>query len=268
MVRAGITLILFVTVFAMMREISYTWREQLPSSPVNADKGVKVVEGLPEMGVMQPTVPAVMPDLKSGYIFNEERLIESEAVKNARALASAGNDLGIKADIAQLTYSGSIIGDTFRQALVSFPPGKKSAAPQKSRTRQQRTSRSAALETAQLKVGDVLSGYQVAEISADKITFKKGDEVLEKFLYDPDKTRVAPIRKAKAPSAATPNRPRPVPSRASAPEQATSRSADRATRRMVVRKPPPMPDTSSRAGRRSRTVTPPVSTPPMPTLHK
>jgi hypothetical protein len=279
MVRAGIALILFVTVFAMMRGVSTTWRKQLPDSPVAVGQKVTGVEGLPEMMDLQPTAPAVMPDLSAGYLFNEARLIESEADKNAQALASAGNDLGINADIGQLTYSGSLIGDTFSKALVSFPPSPKSAGPPASRGRQRRTPKGSALETAQLEIGDVLSGYQVAAISAEKITFKKGDEVLEKFLYDPDKKRVAPIRSNQAPPAMTPNRPPPAPARGAAPRQTTTgQSAEAlpaeaipadsdpgAPRRMVVsRRPPPRPDTS-RGNRRERLVRPSVSTPPMPT---
>lgn len=284
-VRAGIALILFVTVFAMMRGVSTTFRKQLPDSPVKVEKKVKGGEEFPGMEALQPSPPAVMPDLRSRYLFNEARLIESEADKNARALGANGNDLGINADIAQLTYSGSIIGDKFSKALVSFPPGQKNSGPQISRTRQRRqrrTTKNSALESAQLTIGDVLSGYRVAEISADKITFIKGDEVLEKFLYDPDKQRIVPTRKTKAPAATTPNRPPPAPARAPALRQTTTGGsagvtptdtmpADvdrRATRRMVVsRRRPPRPDTS-RASRRARSTRASVSTPPIPSLQQ
>lgn len=278
MVRAGITLILCIAVFAMMRGISETWRGQLPSLPARDGKKVEKVSGPPAKLNLQPTAPMVMPDLKQGYLFNEDRLIESEADKLAEDAEDHGNDLGISADVDQLTYSGSIIGDTFSQALVSFPPGKEAVKPQRSGSRRQRVSKSSAEETARLKVGDVLSGYLVAEISPDKLVLKKGDEVLEKFMYDPNKKRVAPTRQPRAPS--TPERPLPAAANAPAPvrastgpfgaavkaqQEATTSTPQRATRRMVVsRKPPPRPDTS-RVSRRGSSSTPSISTPPMPT---
>nr|MBF0222996.1 hypothetical protein [Desulfobulbaceae bacterium] len=277
MVRVGITVLLFIAVFAMMRGISETWRGQLPSLPARDGKKVEKVAGPPAKLNLQPTAPIVMPDLKPGYLFNEERLIESEADKLAEEGEDHGNDLGISADVAQLTYSGSIIGDTFSQALVSFPPGKDAPKTQQSGSRRQRVSKSSAEETARLKVGDVLSGYLVAEISPEKLVLKKGDEVLEKFMYDPDKKRVAPTRQPRA--AATPERPAPASTNAPAPLRATTGGAaavtapqegaaatpQPVTRRMVIsRKPPPRPDTS-RVSRRGRSSTPEISTPPMPT---
>lgn len=284
MVRAVITLILCLSVFVMMREISHTWRGQLSSSQVKAVKKAAADDSVPAMVSLQPVVPAMMPDLKPGYLFNEERTIVEEAVVNQEPEFN-GNDLGIDADIEQLTYSGSIIGDTFSTAVVMFPPAKKVSAPRNARGRRLNASSTSSEESIQVNVGDVLSGYQIAEISPDKIVLKKGAEVVEKFLYDSNKKRVAPSRAPRVRAPATPSRPGPAPANAPVPRPATTGAAagsattdgapgtpapsavQSAPRRMVIsRTPPPRPDTS-RVNRRRRTGSS-FPTPPMPLVNK
>lgn len=282
MIRLVITAVLFISVFVMMQAISSTWRQQMQTVPLQAERKEAPVEvaATPDL---QPAVPSVLPDLKSGYLFNEERLIENETAKVLDDEGVLVNDLGIDASIEELTYSGSIIGDTFSRAIISYPEKKQ----QRGSTRGRGKSAASGTATAQLTEGDMLNGYKVTSILADKIVFSKGGDVLEKFLYDPSKNRVTPTRQVKTParggaSALAPPSPvgaaptgsaapPPMPTAAVTERGAAPAPARRvvtpqpaASRRVISRRPPPQPDTS-RVSRRRRSSGP-ASTPPMPHL--
>jgi len=275
--RLAIAAILFISVFAMMRNISSTWRENRLPVPVVAKKtgGIVAPGTASPVGISKSLTPSSLPDLKVGYLFNADRLLVGEEGKNVHNLA-AGNDLGIQADIKTVTYSGSIIGDSLKQAIIVVPGVKQSRASKTRSVRRRKTSsRQKNIQNVLVKEGDLLSGYTVASISAERIIFEKGNEKIVKLLYDPHKKRTSPTRQARISrrSAARSEfvaRPAGTPPavRSSIIRRQITRSVRPASgRRLVVpRRPPAKPNTSrvARRGRRGSSL--PVATPPMPMI--
>jgi len=260
MIRLTIAAILFISLFVMMRGISTVLRESnLPEAAVVSQKAAPAPV-LPGKVISQPTVPEVLPDLKSGYLFNAERQLAGEVKKNG---AGEGNDLGIQTDIQAVVYSGSIIGDTFRQAIIAVPGAKGMISKAKS-LRWRKTSRpSANSKSIRVKEGDVLSGYTVVDISPDKIVFEKGAEKVEKLLYDPDKQRSVPGRQTAVHNhGRLPARPDVVTRPAGTPTTPSSR------RLVITRKPSTHPDTGKVVRRRRRSTggRQPIVIPPSPTV--
>jgi hypothetical protein len=271
MMRLAIAAILFVSVFAMMRGISTTWRQNMLSVPAVVEKTGKPVAPTTTTPAQLPPKPVVsgkLPDLKAGYLFNADRLLEEEGAQKKAENLAAGNDLGIKADIKTVIYAGSIIGENLKQAIIVVAGAKKTKTPRtRSRRKKKSSSRKGNVQNIRVKEGDLLSGYTVASISPEKIVFSKGNEKVEKLLYDPDKKRTSPsklARSAPVPRSEVVARPAGTPS----PPRTIARPTS--GRRLVVpRRPPTKPNTSrvARRGRRSSSLRPPVATPPMPVMH-
>jgi len=274
MMRLIIAAVLFISLFAMMRGVSTTWRENRLSSPAVVKKTAKPVATdniTPEKTATPPMQPGKLPDLKVGYLFNADRLLVGDGDRKKAEDLAASNDLGIQTDIKSVVYSGSIIGDNLKQAIIVVPGAKKrQAAKRRSIRRKKSLSRgSKNIQNVRVKEGDLLSGYTVASISPEKIVFKKGNEQVEKLLYDPDKKRTAPSRQSRKPIPRAQVMARP----ARTPPSPVSRqlfSRPVSGRRLVVpRRPPARPDTSrvARRGRRSGSLRSPVAMPPMPVIH-
>jgi len=293
MARIAVIGVLFISVFLMIRGISETWKNRLiPESelvptPISQQQDSSVNLQPEEQLSFNPEVPLVLPDFNASYLFNEDRELEgdegkAEEVDPADSLPPA-NDLGIKTDIEAVTYSGSIIGDNFKVAIISYTPdrtakttaseqNKSKASPSRRRSSRAKTPSRNSTEYARIKEGDMLSGYLVAAIDPDKIVFRKGQEApIEKYIYDPDKKRQTPSRSSSSlrPSAATP-RPRPTGSTSgrtttSTGEKILKVKSNLPTRQNVTtRQPPPKPDTSRVSRRRRSTVTPPSGLPTIP----
>ncbi len=274
MMRLIIAAVLFVSLFAMMRGVSTTWRENRLSAPVVVKKTAKLLATdniPPEKTASQPVVPGKLPDLKAGYLFNADRLLVGDGDRKKAEDLAAGNDLGIQADIKSVVYSGSIIGYNLRQAIIVVPGAKKGQAAKRRSIRRRKSSfrGNKNIQNVRVKEGDLLSGYTVASISPEKIVFKKGNEQVEKLLYDPDKKRTAPSQQSRRPTPHTQVVARP----ARTPPSPVSKqffSRPVSGRRLVVpRRPPARPDTSrvARRGRRSGSLNSPVATPPVPVIH-
>lgn len=207
MIRLAIVLALLLSSAAMMRGIAADW-QQGPMTSADSTAAKALPTGgeatlSPQERPMQPVVPGILPDFKDGYLFNQERMLASdEPLPVAEEEESEVEDMtGIVAKMGDVSYAGSIIADNFSRALIVYTEAAKSATPA------QRTSRSSKVKApvpeggekhAQLEVGDLLDGYQVAEILPDKLIFTKGDETVEKMLYDPEKKRQAPPPRAAA----------------------------------------------------------------------
>lgn len=211
MIRPALVLALLLSAAVMMRGLASDWKKT-PLPPVdNAAKkeapiaAMAPVASSPVKG-LQPVVPATLPDLKTGYLFNPERMLAgAEAVPPADDTEAAGDELlpAIAASIGEVTYTGSIIADAFSRAIIVYPAAPKAAAVAQPASRSSRSkppsTAGGAEEHAQLEVGDMLDGYAVAEILPDKLVFTKGDETVEKLLHDPDKKRQAPAPMPAAP---------------------------------------------------------------------
>lgn len=281
MIRYGAIALLFLSVFLMIRGISETWKNKaLPSSTVTG-KQSPLGESVGEDIIFNPTLSPDMPDFKVGYLFNEQRVLEEDKgpapVPEEENLA--GNDLGIQTNINETTYSGAIIGDTFKKAIITFTPAPEPAATKGKTSRLSRRTQtpkksSGALQTTQLEEGDLISGYKVASIGPDKIVFTKAEEVIEKYIYDPNKKRAQPVSRAQPatiepprPMDGAPAAPQPTQTTQSTPAAAatqqpasaetpgrqtvTARQPSTARRLVVSRKPPARPDTSRVSRRRS-----------------
>ena len=295
MIRAAAAAILAITLVFLMQGISATWRQKIELSPPASKVKSAPAPDLAAIGEgigTRPKVPLALPDLKQGYLFNEERAVEEE-IPEPEEEEFHGNDLGLNAKVDDIQFSGAVIGASFKVALISYP---EAARPKKMGSKRLgRSAKSIAkrgrggMKNARVKEGDLVNGYKVAAIYPDKIVFEKGKDTIEKFLYDPEKKRIIPKRASR--TAPPPGRaarpgigvPPPPPGGAEAPPlppgigtrtvkgissklkitEGTRNRPRLPTKKIVVtRRPPPTPDTS-RVSRRRRapSMAPPVSSP-------
>jgi len=264
MIRLGSIILLSISVIFMIKTVSDTWDNKPSFEQVfeeqKQDEAPIVVEENP---VSTPQIQTTIPDLNIGYLFNEARLLEekTEAGPSPSKDDLEGGDTGIKTDINSVTYSGSVITDSFRKAIVTYtaaPQPKTSVTDKKARSSRRKkrvVPRRTSKATLMLMEGELIGGYKVTAIAPDKIVFSKGEEVIEKNIYDQNKKRV--ISRAPSKVAKMPTRPRPTadpagmapPVRktvAATPASTISKAKRPAsTRKLVVsRKPAPKPDTS------------------------
>ncbi len=273
MIKLAISAILFITVFVMMRSIATTWRENKIAEPQTAARRInKPVIPPPsaQPPAVTPPAAAALPNLGKGYLFNPERSLTGADNTTAERL-NAANDLGIRTDISEVTYTGSIIGDNFKVAILTIPTPKTRFRPSPQnrftpRNRFRPPRNRSAVKNLQVKEGDLLSGYKVTAITPDKIIFEKDGDKVEKLLYDPDKKRHYTFRGRQTPHFVRPAEPRQVPvSRTNTIRpraQTTGRSSGR--RLIITRRPPIKPDTSRVARRRQAPQSIPTVAPPMP----
>ncbi len=273
MIKFAISAILLITVFVMMRGIATTWRENKMAEPAAAarrtNKPVTPRSPAAQPPVAVPPAAAALPNLEKGYLFNPERNLTGTDNTAAEKLNGA-NDLGIQTNISKVTYTGSIIGDNFKVAILTIPAPKTRFRPSlqnrfNPRNRFRPPRNHSAVKNLRVKEGDLLSGYKVTAITPEKIIFEKDGDKVEKLLYDPDKKRnytfhgrQTPhfVRPAKSPLVPV-NRTNPIRPRV----QTTGRSSGR--RLIITRRPPVKPDTS-RVARRRQAQSIPAAAPPMP----
>jgi len=162
-----------------------------------------------------PVVPEALPDVEKGYIFAEKRKIEKEPPPGAvkPEVVEPGPEV-----LDSVNYVGSlIIGDT-RRALVTYQepakdpggpggpgvPGGRRPAPIGRRPPPPDAASQGASQNKQLVQGDRLLGYQVGLIEPSRIVFEKGEQKVEKFLYDRKKKRMEAVisRPENSPAAA------------------------------------------------------------------
>lgn len=137
-----------------------------------------------------PSVPSPLPDLYSGYLFNEERFLQKEEDKEKEGPEDEnGTDLAV--NMETVFYTGSIIIGNLRKGLIAYSPFKTTPVSRIEKGKRP-SARQKSIKYAQLVAGDSLSGYKVVSVEADRIVFKKGPETLEKMLYDSEKKRIAP----------------------------------------------------------------------------
>jgi hypothetical protein len=154
---------------------------------------------------LYPAVGKPLPDLYEGYLFNEERLLVRE--DDVKEEDTGDTHQGIRVNIEDVMYVGSlIIGDT-RKGLISYPnkpqPAKSTKSSKLSRTRTRVPKRTIKRRNyAQVLVGETFSDYKVVAVESDRIEFAKGGKTIVKQLYDPEKKRltlpgrVSPVKKS------------------------------------------------------------------------
>lgn len=160
-----------------------------PLEVVSRDEGdaVEKTVAVPALVTLNPPVPAVLPDLNDGYLFNKERSFEEAG------LGAADNGQGA-IDLAEVSYEGSWIVGEVPKALIAYQekssvPARPAAVSRRGASRLQRSFAPAVLRHKQLALGGNFMGYVVMRIEKDRLVFKKGDEVVEKFLYGQKKIR-------------------------------------------------------------------------------
>ena len=131
------------------------------------------------MSAFYPRPPTKLPDLNKDYIFNGQR-----------ALAGAGNQGKEQrlqhVDINSVQYSGSIISGSTTRAILNYTL--RTTTPLRRNLRPGKQNQ----QHLQVTVGDTVDGYRVTEIFPEKIVFSRGNDKIEKHLYDQDKKRVEP----------------------------------------------------------------------------
>ena len=159
-------------------------------------KDKKTIRRIGSSVKLYPVVPGHLPDLYDGYLFNEERmLLRADEVNE-----DEGGDAhqGIRANIEDVMYVGSLIIGDIRKGLICYPNKGQSpqsfkdlAARKKSKKRTTKQ-----LNYAQLLVGETFSDYKVVAVESDRIEFSKADKKITKQLHDPARKRLAPPRVA------------------------------------------------------------------------
>jgi hypothetical protein len=162
-------------------------------TPNDGDVAEKIAAPAPAS--LNPPVPPVLPDLNDGYLFNRERNFEEVD------LGAAGSGRG-EIDLAEVSYDGSWVVGEVPRGLITYqeksPVARRPAAVlRRGVAPSQRSSAPAAARHKQLTLGENFMGYIVMQIEKDRIVFKKGEEVVEKFLYD-QKNRAAVDSAAKS----------------------------------------------------------------------
>jgi hypothetical protein len=133
-----------------------------------------------------PSVPDEVPDLSSGYIFREDRSLN----RNQQA---AGNTFD-RIDIDDLFFSGSIISDEGKIALVIYQEQPTATTrPPRAAGRQRLNRKGGAYENQKLRLHDIIGGYTVADIFPEKLVLTREDQSVEKYLYDPAKPSTQPL---------------------------------------------------------------------------
>ena len=186
MVKQAITAALAILCLLLVKATIDTFRaspalQQDVNEVVKKDevKKTKVREPLE----LNPAIKATLPDLGTGYLFNAERFL----AKGSSRLDKAGKGSGDNIRMDDVVFSGAILGEGYKKAIVSYQIKAKTAAQIKRAGPRAKAPDSK--ETIQLEVGDQLGGYKVKEITSDFILFAKGSDTIKKTLFDPGKDR-------------------------------------------------------------------------------
>lgn len=171
---AALILCLLVQGYALIEALRF---DPLQESAPMADKeraGKRVVPR--SAGVsFYAKPPAQLPDLNTGYIFNEQRNLAGAAgsVVPGRKVEDVSME--------NVEYSGSVITQASTRALLTY-----TITGPATRRRVAAGGREGHLT---VEVGDTVDGYKVSEILPEKIIFTKGGEKIEKILRDRAKAR-------------------------------------------------------------------------------
>ncbi len=194
MVRISIIIGLIVSLFFLVRGTVNIWENENDLETTVAEVSRSSTMPLPISERFYPAVPEILPDLSKNYLFNEERNLELEE-EIAEEEPETGIGIADDVDFATVNYVGSIIGGKVKKAIVSYSkyqPTKRERPARAGRAKRKPQRAGSAMEQATLQLGDTFGGMKVAEIEPDRIAFEGDGDRIEKFLYDPNKKRLAP----------------------------------------------------------------------------
>ena len=196
--RMGILVSLVLSLLAILWQIVAEPTEVLHPAAIATNEEATTEKPVPPVAVFYPPVPAVLPDLNEGYLFNSTRSfteIESD-------LPGAASNL---VDLSEVSYVGSLIVGDLHKGLIIYHekiPARRQTSPTSRRAARQRKPVVKTVAKHKLLVlGEKFMGYIVEKIEKDRIVFKNGDEIVEKFLYDQNKKRVTVVSAAKSQAA-------------------------------------------------------------------
>jgi hypothetical protein len=184
-----ITLIsgLLISLFFLVRAIAGTWQgEEVPVMPVSAQASPAAMSE--NRIVFYPPVPAELPDLNLGYLFNEARLLVVEPKTDKK-------DAEPMIAIADVSYIGSVISSDRRVGIIGYREQGAAIGLQQASGRIRPGGQAAAAvdKHAHLAPGENFSGYLVVEVLPEKIVFEKDGIKIEKSIVKANKDRKAPM---------------------------------------------------------------------------
>lgn len=186
-----------MTLVLLSMEFAETWKEttSFAITPVEVDDKAIAAQHVEKVD-FYPPVPAALPDLYEGYLFNQDRFL----AEPGETVAEQSDDTGEDIDLGDVTYVGSLIMGSTRQGIITYPDPETTVTKRRvTRGRSRISKRAAALKarrgktrrlSRQVNVGDNFSGYEIDMIQPDQIVFVRDEERVEIDLYDPDKDRI------------------------------------------------------------------------------
>lgn len=200
MLRIAIVIALLISLVTLSR-LGMRLLEPEPTAkpPVTKQDGVATQSVEPEPSTTAtsyyPAVPQALPDLNTGYLFTENRSVVGEGEGTPKGGPEKNGEPEV--DIYSVVFIGSIISGNTRKAIISAPPPRDGQPKTTGRAGKVAGSRRAAAaqakaqEYARVTEGEIFRGYKVKLVSPDKIVFERGEEIVERLLYDPSKKRAA-----------------------------------------------------------------------------
>ncbi len=219
MLRITLIAVLVLSFFYLVKAGTISWQYESDEKEIISKKAESNQKLLTKKISFYPAVSDPLPDLNEGYLFSESR--QAEVVDSVGITDSEAADSNIDLDV--IMYTGSIITPTARKGIVTYQVKEKVVRRGSSRIRGKVAITKS--ENKLLVLGDSIDGYEVNEILPEKIVFVKGEDTVEKPLYDPDKVRKTPPQPArKKKKAATVKKPTAPVVRTSPGTKATAKS--------------------------------------------
>ncbi|MBU0675805.1 MAG: hypothetical protein KJ950_14280 [Proteobacteria bacterium] len=229
MIRVVAAIVLTILPFFMVRYAGIELREHGNGADfpvVEKTAGGNDASVLQAPLVMYPKAPEMLPDLYTGYLFIEDRVLEDSdfdefAKGGTEEVAAVSSE-----SLDDVEYQGSLFVGDNRVALIAFSAEK--AADMKNRATSAKKSSPKNIQFRQLYPDSRFKGFVVELIEADRIVFGRDGQSFEKFLHDTEKNReiVTSVTATPQPQAmpSTPQQPIAVPVQPPSPPPAQRRS--------------------------------------------
>jgi hypothetical protein len=185
MLRLFIALGLLLSFLLLAASMMTTWREEPVPAVEVAEKTRSGMAAERRKLNFYPPVPARLPDLNKGYIFNEPRYLADEK-------SEEGVEAAADATLDEVSYIGSVISGERRIGIIAY--AEKNPAQQLrvgGRGRPLNVANQVENKHVRVVPGETFGGYTVAEVLPDRLLFEKDGMKIEKLLAA-DKERKPP----------------------------------------------------------------------------
>ena len=195
--RFVVVIALFLSLIILGNGALQSWKEiDIPAMREASEKKRPAALAERQNFVFTPQVPALIPDLNTGYLFNAQRSITEEEAEE-QAPDGSIEDGSSQVNMDTLVYAGSIIVGDLRKGMISFSLKEEKLAPparlRRGRPVPRRQAPKTAMENATVEEGEDFYGFKVSSVQPEKILFSKNGTNIEKPLYDPNKQRAEPV---------------------------------------------------------------------------